>query len=138
MIVVTMWGSFIDFAHQCVLHKLFTVTLLSLVLVYTHFSQRQDTIGMISGQNEMIKEIDKTCNLNFFQTASEQYQRYNNNSFYITTLPSLGRTKKVNMWHQEQSRKFEVKVTIIDYKSMFHLQVIIVDFRNTSQGGASF
>ena len=113
-------------------------TLLSLVLVYTHWRQQQNTIGIISGQEFKEIDLDGTCNLNFFQTASEQYHRYYNNPLHNITPSSLKRTKQVNMWHQEQSRQFKVTVTIMEKKCMFHLQVTIVDSRNSSQGGASF
>ena len=133
---IIMCGCFVDFEHPCVLKKLIILTLLSFVLVYIYWRNDQSTVGLFPGHE--IIEIDETCNLNFFQTASEQYQRYNNNSFHNTTLPSMKNTKQVNKWHQEQSRKFEVTVFIKETKSMFHLQVTIVDYRNSSKGGASF
>ena len=133
-----MCGCFVDFEHPCVLKKLIILTLLSLLLVYIYWRDEQNTIGIFLGHR--LIEMDDNCNLNFFQTASEQYQRYINNSFHNSTLPpsSLKNTKQVNKWHQEQTRKFEVTVSIKETKSMFHLQVTIVDYRNSSQGGASF
>ena len=134
---ITMWGCFMDCDHPCMLKKLIILTLLSLLLVYIYWRDEQNTIGFFLGHR--LIEMDDNCNLNFFQTASEQYQRYINNSFLNSTLPpsSLKNTKQVNKWHQEQSRKFEVTVSIKETKSMFHLQVTIVVYRNSSQGGAS-
>ena len=127
---------FIDCEHPCVLKKLISLTLLILVLVYTHWKQQDNTIGLLPGQE--FKEIDETCNLNFLQTVSEQYQSYYNNPSHNITLSSLKRTKQVNMWHHEQSKQFKVTVTIMENKSMFHLHITIVESRNFSQGGASF
>ena len=131
-----MCGCFVAFEHSCVLKKLIILTLLSFVLVCIYWRNEQSTVGLFPGHESI--EIDETCNFNFFQTASEQYQSFKNNSFHNTTLPSMKNTKQANKWHQEQSRKFEVTVSIKETKPMFHLQVTIVDYRNSSQGGASF